>query len=549
MRATLSKRAYVQAAVFVTLLLALIAVPAKPTYALSYGYSNFPQGTIGLVRPDIGVRINLSEYVPVQFSQFFINDEQLDITFDKDTSTFLYKPDKDLQPGVYRVRLQFQLDGYQPAILQWSFTVAKNASALADGISEEQEKGLAAINDYRKLLGLPAVKFNTALNTAAMKHAQYLAQNAVDAINTNVSLHSEQKGKPGYIGASLGDRLEYVGYMGGGGEDVAFNQSTLVEAIDSLFNAPYHRSPFMMPDMKEIGVYRDGDYHVVEFGYDSGGLPQMVVSPASSDPYVPTSFDGHESPDPLRLHPKAEYPVGYPMMAGVYGSNVEKVSILEVSLQDAKGNNVSLLTNEPDKDDHLTNEVIFMADKPLQPDAVYSAHVKLNVSMSSGGTQVFQKDWQFRTEPTPGIGAQKLHEDAVTYKMQLVNFGLTQTHTVKFGLDADQYTLDDVAYPMRQLPYIVNGTSYLYIRDLAAALGAEVAWDDANKAAIYKKKDQTITFYTNRAAYAINGTEYATESPAQLINETTMIPVRLLSQALGAKVDYVDSTRTVVITY
>jgi|GEM_PF-1691000 len=549
MRTPLSKKACLQAAVFAMMLLALFVVPAKPTYALSYGYANFPQGTIGLARPDIGVRINLSEYVSLDFSQFFINDQQYDITFDKDTYTFVYKPDKDLEPGVYRVRLQFQLSGYQPSILQWKFTVAKNTTTLADGISDEQEQGLAAINDYRKLLGLPAVKFNVALNTAAMKHAEYLAQNTVDAVNTNVSLHEEQRGKPGYIGASLGARLEYVGYTGGGGEDVAFNHSTLVEAIDSLFNAPYHRTPFMMPEMTEIGVYRVGDYHVVEFGYGSSGSPQLVISPANSDPYVPTSFDGHESPDPLRLHPNAEYPVGYPMMAGVYGADVEKVSILEVSLQDENGRSLNLLTNEPDKDDHLTNEVIFMAATPLQPDAVYRAHLKLNVSMISGGTQVFQKDWQFRTEPTEGIGAQKLHEDAAGYKMKLVNSGLSQTHTVKFGLDADQYVLDDVAYPMRQLPYIVNGTSYLYIRDLAAALGAEVEWDDANKAAIYKKKDKTITFYTNRAAYAVNGIEYATESPAQLIQETTMIPVRLLSQTLGAKVDYVDSTRTVVITY
>ncbi|NEW06114.1 copper amine oxidase N-terminal domain-containing protein [Paenibacillus sp. SYP-B3998] len=89
----------------------------------------------------------------------------------------------------------------------------------------------------------------------------------------------------------------------------------------------------------------------------------------------------------------------------------------------------------------------------------------------------------------------------------------------------------------------------MYVRDLAAAFGATVEWDDQQKAAIYKKKEKTIVFYTNRNSYVINGVEHKVDSAAQLINETTMIPVRLLSESLGAKVDYLENSHTVSISY
>ncbi|WP_090821707.1 stalk domain-containing protein [Paenibacillus sp. yr247] len=49
-------------------------------------------------------------------------------------------------------------------------------------------------------------------------------------------------------------------------------------------------------------------------------------------------------------------------------------------------------------------------------------------------------------------------------------------------------------------------------RDLAAALGATVEWDDKQKAAVYKKKDKTIIFYTNRNAYSWNRVEHSTRT-------------------------------------
>ncbi|BFT71398.1 stalk domain-containing protein [Paenibacillus sp. P36] len=535
------------AALFV--LLSSFIWPSKPSYAFSYGYLAYPQGNVGLLRPDIGVDLELSEGKTPDSYHFYLNDQEVQATYDPVSVKYVYQPKEDLAPGTYSARLSFKFDGYDPVQMNWSFTVVQGAAKLSSETSQEQQDGLQAINDYRLKMGLPQVKFSDALNLAAQKHAQYLSQNKIDPIKTAVSLHDEDPALPGYIGKSLRERSQFIGYARASSEDVAYNQVSLVEAIDSLFDAPYHRTPFMVPGLIEIGVYRVGAYHVIEFGFSDGAAPELVVSPGSNDVYVPTVFDGHETPDPIRIHAEEAYPVGYPIMASINGPDVKNVSLDEAELKDENGRAVSLLKNEPGTDDHLSTEVILMPSKPLTLDTTYEAKVKLTATMKDGSTKSYDKEWTFRTEPREGLGVLKLHSDPASYVLQMGNFGLNRNHTVSFALSGDKYVLDLIPYTMKQKPYIQEGTSFLYIRDLAAALGATVEWDDKLKAAVYKKKDKTIMFYTNRDAYSLNGVEHQTGAAAKLVNETTMIPVRLLSEALGAKVTYVESSKTVNISY
>jgi uncharacterized protein YkwD len=531
------------------ILLGGILLPANSSWALSYSYLTFPQGKSGIARPDIGVNLELSESISPASYELYLNNKLVEPISNRNNSSFTYQPKTDLAPGNYNAKLVITFSGYQTKSIDWSFSILEGAGTLSTSSSQEQRIGLQAINDYRILLGLPPVVFNNTLNTAAQKHANYLAVNRIDPVNTSVSLHDEHSSKAAYIGSTLVERMNYVGYGKGAAEDVAYKNSSLVEAIDSLFEAPYHRGPFLNPDMIEVGVAREGNYHVIQFGFKEPSGTQLTISPSDGDVFVPTSFDGNEIPDPIRMHKQTSYPVGYPLMATVTGPNITKVSIQAASLKDESGKNVELLQNQAANDDHLDNEVILLPAKPLSADTIYQASVKLQGVYGDGRIQTFERAWKFRTEPTPGIGATKLHSDAKGYMLQVSNLGLKRKHSVSFGLDNQYYLVDQVQFPMMRKPHIVDGTSFLYIRDLAAALGATVTWDDSRKAAIYTKKDKTVTFFTKRNVYAINGIEYTTVSPALLVNETTMIPVRLLSNSLEAKVDYVDRTRTVVLTY
>ncbi len=539
------------------LLCLLVALPcfmiAQPkAEAASYSSYWYPKGKVGIKKPTIVFEFMSSDITP-DFRSYTmkIDKVKVDAQWSLGRMVLSYTPTEDLQPGEHTVDIVLELKDtdYLPLEKSWTFRVDEKAvSDPPSSPTTEQAEGIKAINDYRAVHGLKPLTFNKNLTYAAKLHAQYLNMNKV--AQTDASMHEEDNKLPGYIGSKLSERGMYAGYAGNFSEDVSYNgsaQANISHAIDSLFDAPYHRMPFLTLDAVEIGLDKQGGYTVIEFGLTNEWDSQLVVSPAPGDPYAPVDFDGHEIPDPVRKHTGAKYPVGYPIMAQLSGRFVRDVKLVDSKLTDSTGKQLDLFVNTPADDDHLQNEVMLIPAKPLAPDTVYTAYVKLSV-IEDNQPKVYEKKWNFRTEPVDYLGKTKLHQDSAAYVKKMNPTG-EMKHVVSFGLTDDEFILDDIRVPMKQTPIIKDGSSYLWIRDLAKALGASVTWDDEQKAAIYTKQDRVVTLYTTKNAYALNGVEVETDSPAVLDHDTTIIPVRLLSEVLGAKVNYVDAARMVIISY
>ncbi|NOU93687.1 S-layer protein [Paenibacillus sp. LMG 31456] len=528
---------------------ASLALPAQQADAFSYSYEGVPKQTIGVTKPTLTFYFKSDMNIAPTTYSMYLNGERVAVSYDAANSIFSYTPSKDLAPGNYSVRISIKFAGYEALEKTWSFQVSKNAIKQFSAATPDQLNALAVINDYRVLHGLPSVKYNEQLSASATAHASYLDINKIKQSQTSQdSLHSEDPSKDAYIGTTPLERAAYFGYTKAVGEDAAYISGTDDEAIDALFDAPYHRNPFLNPYIREVGVGKIGNYTIIEFGLEPDAGPQLVVSPTEGDRYVPTSFDGNESPDPLSIHPNEVFPIGYPIMAQYYGSSVDKVKLLSSELLDSKKQPVETLVNTPDNDKNLTNAVIIMPRKPLQADSSYHVKLKLQVTKKDGSIVTEDKEWDFTTEPANQIGKKKLHQNAANYKKYSVSVA-PMMRTASFGLDGSSYLVDGISFPMKRTPQITDGSSYLYIRDLAAALGASVDWDEAQRAAVYTKGSLKVTLYTTKDAYMVNGELRPTTTPAKLLGENTMVPVRLLAEVLGAKVDYVEATRTVNITY
>lgn len=528
--------------------LAFFAEQAKAE--ASYSYRTAPNNVIGVARPTITFYFATNlDMQPLVYSMF-LNGKSVPATYDG-KGAMSYTPTQDLAPGEYKVDISINYSGYAPIEHSWKFTVASNNVKSFSDATPDQLDGLSALNDYRAIYGLGPVKFNDILNATATSHAKYLDDNKINQTKgaTRVSLHDEEPGKTGFTGKKPLDRAKYFGYSTGGvGEDAALVKGTVKEAIDALFDAPYHRSPILDPYTQEVGIGRVGNYTIILFGlkFDSGS--QLVVSPVPGDRFVPTSFDGNEAPDPLRMHTSAAYPVGYPIMAQYYGNGVDKVKLISAELLDGNNKPVELYTNSPETDDSLSDAVIVLPRKPLQADSRYHVKLKLQAFKQDGSSTTETKEWDFTTEPVSDLGKKKLHQNAADYKKFYVT-AMPVERVAAFGLDDKNYMVDGISFPMKRPPLVVDGSSYLYIRDLAAALGASVEWDNEKRAAIYTKGKLKVTLYTTANQYEVDGTPKTTDTPARLIGENTMVPVRLLAEVLGAKVEYVEATRTVKINY
>ena len=94
--------------------------------------------------------------------------------------------------------------------------------------------------------------------------------------------------------------------------------------------------------------------------------------------------------------------------------------------------------------------------------------------------------------------------------------------------------------------YIENGRTMVPLRFISEALGEKVDW---------KADTKTVLIGDNKASLVIgekeieaNGKKIAIDSPAVIKDARTFVPLRAISEILGAKVDWDASTRSVKIS-
>ena len=100
-----------------------------------------------------------------------------------------------------------------------------------------------------------------------------------------------------------------------------------------------------------------------------------------------------------------------------------------------------------------------------------------------------------------------------------------------------------------QPPVIIGGRTLVPLRAIFVALGAEVDWEQSTKTAIATKGSDIIKISIGSNELNKSGKITELDVPAKLINDKTMVPARAVSEAFGAKVDWDNDTRTVIINY
>ncbi|MBE7054374.1 MAG: hypothetical protein E7391_08945 [Ruminococcaceae bacterium] len=108
-------------------------------------------------------------------------------------------------------------------------------------------------------------------------------------------------------------------------------------------------------------------------------------------------------------------------------------------------------------------------------------------------------------------------------------------------------TLNGTTLTTDQPPIIVEGRTLVPVRVIFEALGATVTWDDSIKTATGVLDGTTVSLQINNTVAKVNGKDVTLDVPAQIVNSRTLVPVRFISESLGCKVDWDDATKTVII--
>lgn len=114
--------------------------------------------------------------------------------------------------------------------------------------------------------------------------------------------------------------------------------------------------------------------------------------------------------------------------------------------------------------------------------------------------------------------------------------------------DGISVTLNGETLSFDTEPMLINDRTMVPMRKIFESLGATVDWDESTQTVTAKRGGTVIRLKIDSERMTVGGNEKILDAPAQLVGDRTLVPVRAISESLGAEVEWDDATRTVIIT-
>ena len=129
----------------------------------------------------------------------------------------------------------------------------------------------------------------------------------------------------------------------------------------------------------------------------------------------------------------------------------------------------------------------------------------------------------------------------------MMMFSVLLPHQVQANSGIRIY-IDGTLLSTDQEPIIVNGRTLVPLRSIFEALNASVNWNQTTQTVTAFKRDTKIVLKIGDLNATINDRTTVLDTPAQIINGRTLVPVRFVSESLGEEVTWDPKTQTVSIT-
>ncbi|MGR6764387.1 stalk domain-containing protein [Paenibacillus sp. T2-29] len=108
--------------------------------------------------------------------------------------------------------------------------------------------------------------------------------------------------------------------------------------------------------------------------------------------------------------------------------------------------------------------------------------------------------------------------------------------------------INGVTQQYTQSPIVSQNTTLVPLRGVFESLGAQVEWDSKAKKVIASKNDDTLTLNIGSKLAYKNSNPVQLDAATQIQKGQVLVPLRFVSQSLGAKVNWDQATRTVTIS-
>lgn len=132
-------------------------------------------------------------------------------------------------------------------------------------------------------------------------------------------------------------------------------------------------------------------------------------------------------------------------------------------------------------------------------------------------------------------------------KKQLIALTLTLFTLPTVAFSKISVTVDTVPINFDVEPKIQNSRTMVPMRAIFDALGADISWDDSTKTVTAIKDSRIIKATIGSKEISINGKTQLIDTAPIIENSRTLVPVRFISESLGCRVLWDDSSKTVSV--
>ena len=122
-----------------------------------------------------------------------------------------------------------------------------------------------------------------------------------------------------------------------------------------------------------------------------------------------------------------------------------------------------------------------------------------------------------------------------------------KAQTIELSIGKAKYRVDDSVSEFDSVPFIKNDRTYIPIRFISEALGASVEWVPETRRVIIRSEEAIIEMQINNRKMKINNYEVINDAAPIIVNDRTMLPIRVIAENLNCKVDWNNDNLSVKI--
>lgn len=118
---------------------------------------------------------------------------------------------------------------------------------------------------------------------------------------------------------------------------------------------------------------------------------------------------------------------------------------------------------------------------------------------------------------------------------------------IKLQINRNEMLVDDKTVELDSAPFIRNNRTLVPLRAISESLGAIVEWDSLKRTAIIDSEEGYLEFIADSNIACVNGRYIETDTDSQIVNCRMMVPIRIIAETLNCSVSWNHLDKTITI--